>query len=335
MGRRSARRREGAATVDPARSHDRFANTAARLEALSAGHPMDEWLRFMARLHGPSMSWPWPWDLSPSLDKSRWSRRCAHACRRFLRMGIAETRLGARLSQCCSIVSTTETCQRQHAAVMASLREREANAVEILAEGFLHRGVDAADAGAALYVAAALQVYFTHMAAALPEAFLRLLPTARTVPLLRLDARLRNGDCNGPDAGHALFILLALLDGLEPCAGRVHHLRSGTLGLVEGDRRRFGGGQGGDVRRVPHLRKDAVPGSRHEGGPIRRRPCDARARSSRRRGRLGSPRTQSIAAHRAGRLRLDHFRRRDRTMTLEAAAVLTTYWRKRVGVEPT
>jgi FdhE protein len=32
---------------DPAK---RFARSAARLEALSAGHPMSEWLRFMAQL---------------------------------------------------------------------------------------------------------------------------------------------------------------------------------------------------------------------------------------------------------------------------------------------
>ena len=34
---------------DPA---TRFARTAARLDALSVGHPMAEWLRFMARLAG-------------------------------------------------------------------------------------------------------------------------------------------------------------------------------------------------------------------------------------------------------------------------------------------
>ena len=28
----------------------RFSNTAARLDALAAGHPMEDWLRFMARL---------------------------------------------------------------------------------------------------------------------------------------------------------------------------------------------------------------------------------------------------------------------------------------------
>jgi FdhE protein len=67
-------------------------------------------------------------------------------------------------------------------AVMAGLRDSEAAAVEALADGFLHRGLDPADAGAALYVAAALQVYFTRLAADLPAASLRLLPRRGLCP---------------------------------------------------------------------------------------------------------------------------------------------------------
>jgi len=40
--------------------------------------------------------------------------------------------------------------------------------MDALADDFLHGGVDTADAGAALYVAAALQVYFSRLAASLP-----------------------------------------------------------------------------------------------------------------------------------------------------------------------
>jgi FdhE protein len=47
--------------------------------------------------------------------------------------------------------------------------------MEALADDFLHGCVDLADAGAALYVAAALQVYFTRLAASLPGPSLRLL----------------------------------------------------------------------------------------------------------------------------------------------------------------
>ena len=93
----------------------RFANSAARTEALSAGHPMKEWLCFMARLARAQHVVAMILGPSPSLDKSRWSRRCAHACHLFLQMGIVATRLGAKLSQCCSKDSTTGTYERPHA----------------------------------------------------------------------------------------------------------------------------------------------------------------------------------------------------------------------------
>jgi len=67
-------------------------------------------------------------------------------------------------------------------AVIAHLRERDAAAVENLADNFLHGSVNTADAGAALYVAAALQVYFTRLAASLPKLSLRLLPQRGLCP---------------------------------------------------------------------------------------------------------------------------------------------------------
>jgi FdhE protein len=54
--------------------------------------------------------------------------------------------------------------------------------VECLADRFLRGGVDTEDAGAALYVAAALQVYFTSLAACLPAPSLRLLPQRGLCP---------------------------------------------------------------------------------------------------------------------------------------------------------
>jgi FdhE protein len=66
--------------------------------------------------------------------------------------------------------------------VIASLRNRRIDAVEALAVNFLHGSVDAADAGAALYVVAALQVYFTGLAAALPAPALRLFPQRGLCP---------------------------------------------------------------------------------------------------------------------------------------------------------
>jgi FdhE protein len=67
-------------------------------------------------------------------------------------------------------------------AVMASLRNSQAGAVESLADRFLGGAVDSAEAGATLYVAAALQVYFTRLAAELPLASLRLLPRRGLCP---------------------------------------------------------------------------------------------------------------------------------------------------------
>jgi FdhE protein len=65
-------------------------------------------------------------------------------------------------------------------AVIEDLRNREMGALET-ADEFLHGAVASADAGAALYVAAALQVYFTRLAAGLPAASLRLLPQRQSM----------------------------------------------------------------------------------------------------------------------------------------------------------
>jgi FdhE protein len=65
---------------------------------------------------------------------------------------------------------------------IASLTVSDVGAVEALADGFLHSAVDSVEAGAALYVTAALQVYFTRLAAQLPGESLRLLPQRGLCP---------------------------------------------------------------------------------------------------------------------------------------------------------
>jgi FdhE protein len=67
-------------------------------------------------------------------------------------------------------------------AVIARLRRQDAETLEALAADFLSAGVGQADAGTVLYVAAALQVYFTRMAADLPARSLRLLPQRGLCP---------------------------------------------------------------------------------------------------------------------------------------------------------
>ena len=59
--------------------------------------------------------------------------------------------------------------------MIASLRRRGADETETLADAFLRGRLDPADAGAAFWIAAALQVYFTRLAARLAADALRLL----------------------------------------------------------------------------------------------------------------------------------------------------------------
>lgn len=54
---------------DPA---TRFAHTAARLDSLSAGHPMGQWLRFMARLTKAQHAMESAMAPSPARTKLRW-----------------------------------------------------------------------------------------------------------------------------------------------------------------------------------------------------------------------------------------------------------------------
>jgi len=160
----------------------RFARTAARLEVLSAGHPMIDWLRFMARLAraqhavaiaprpvaGPSAA-----DVQQAVD-ARMPPLAADGHRRD----------PAWRDDLAGLIDDADgpTVPAPARAVMADLGDREAGAVEALADRFLHGTVDAAEAGAACYVAAALQVYFTRLAAALPAGSLRLLPQRGLCP---------------------------------------------------------------------------------------------------------------------------------------------------------
>ena len=158
---------------DPA---TRFVRSAERLDALSAGHPMAEWLRFMAQLAraqhaaaaalGP-IAGPAAVALQQAVD-ARMPPLAADGHRRdpAWREGLVLL-LDAFDSSAMPAPART---------VMASLRDRDPEGLERLADDFLQGGVAPAEAGAALYVAAALQVYFTRLAADLPADALRLLP---------------------------------------------------------------------------------------------------------------------------------------------------------------
>jgi FdhE protein len=160
----------------------RFTATSARLLALAEGHPTGDWLRFMSALAQAQheavealQALPAP-DLA-SVRQAVEARMPPLAADGHDRAPLWREGLAALLDRC---AATPQPAAAQ--AVIQDLRARDAAAVEDLADAFLSGAVGAADAGAALYVAAALQVYFTCLAAALPAADLRLLPERGLCP---------------------------------------------------------------------------------------------------------------------------------------------------------
>ena len=168
---------------DPAK---RFAATAARLKALSDGHAMADWLRFMAGLAqaqhdavamlGP-LAAPDPALVSQAVE-ARMPPLAADGHRRDPLWRESFTALldssdAGPFGGAVPIEART---------VMQDLRARDAAEVEKLADDFLSGRIALADMGAALYVAAALQVYFTCLAGRLSAADLRLLPERGLCP---------------------------------------------------------------------------------------------------------------------------------------------------------
>lgn len=162
---------EAVVLPDPA---TRFARTTARLEALSAGHPMADWLGVMAHLAraqhlaagmlGPVES---PVRMAVEEGAEAFPPIAAQEHRRdpIWRAGLA------MLLDDPGVGSAPGPAL----AAMASLRERGSDGQEALADDFLRGSIAPADMGPALYVAAALQVYFTRLAASLPAPALHLL----------------------------------------------------------------------------------------------------------------------------------------------------------------
>jgi FdhE protein len=164
---------------DPTR---RFARSAARLEALSAGHPMAEWLRFMAQLAqaqhvAATMLRPFAGPDPTAVEQAAGARMPPLAADGHRRDAAWREGLAVLVGEFDGV-----TVPAPARAVMASFGNSEAAAVEALADRFLRGAVASTQAGAALYVAAALQVYFTRLAAQLPLASLRLLPRRGLCP---------------------------------------------------------------------------------------------------------------------------------------------------------
>jgi FdhE protein len=167
---------------DPA---TRFAATSKRLRALSDGHPMADWLRFMAGLAQAqheavaalaSLTGP-----DPALVRQAVEARMPPLSAEGRRHPMWREALAVLLDSAGNEASGAAVPSEARS-VIESLRSRGAAAAESLADDFLGGAVAPADAGAVLYVAAALQVYFTCLAATLSAADLRLLPERGLCP---------------------------------------------------------------------------------------------------------------------------------------------------------
>jgi FdhE protein len=157
---------------DPAK---RFANTAARLKVMAAGHPMADWLGFMSHLswaqHVAATDLSFPRSIAESVVEQAVTAGLpplaadGHRRASGWRDGLAvfQDHLAAVGAPAPARDAIVKLCAA------------DAAEMERLADAFLHGRIEASEAASALYVAAALQVYFTCMAAALPVQSLRLL----------------------------------------------------------------------------------------------------------------------------------------------------------------
>jgi FdhE protein len=159
----------------------RFAATSGRLRTLADGHPMEGWLRFMAGLTQAQHEAVTGLDSLPAPDLAA-VRQAVEARLPPLAADGRRREPLWRVALAVLLHSCGAGCPDEARAVTQRLRARSAGAIERLADDFLSGGVEAAEAGEALYVAAALQVYFTAMAARLPAAELRLLPERGLCP---------------------------------------------------------------------------------------------------------------------------------------------------------
>ena len=153
----------------------RFSRTAERLEQLADGHPAEGWLAFMAELSRaqgfaaaavPAPRAPDEAAIAQAVE----ARIPPIAADGHRRDAAWRDGLAAMLESFDATMFPSSA-----AAVIAELHRRDASETEALADAFLRGGVDPADAGAAFWIAAALQVHFARLAATLRAAGLRLL----------------------------------------------------------------------------------------------------------------------------------------------------------------
>jgi len=160
----------------------RFAASAARFEALSEGHPMAGWLNFMADLARAQHVAATDGKLCAIPDQAEIDRAvgarippiAADGHRRdpAWRAGLA---LMLDALACGGLTERAATS-------IDELRSRDDEAIEVAADAFLSGSVSPGEMRTALFIAAALQVYFTRFAAGLKASTLRLLPKRGLCP---------------------------------------------------------------------------------------------------------------------------------------------------------
>jgi hypothetical protein len=151
--------------------------------------------------------------------------------------------------------------------IAVGLRQASRHDIKALASASLTGSVPTKRAGEPLYVAAALQVYFTRLAAILPAQALRRLPRRSLCPCCESTPVTDVVTASGNAPRHALSRLLAQRHRLESRAGGLHHLRRVARPIAQGHRgRRRQHREGRDVRPLPDLFEDALPSQGH-GGP--------------------------------------------------------------------
>lgn len=160
----------------------RFARTESRLRALAHGHPMQDWLLFLA-------------ELSRSQHEAIATVEAVGApSEAMIELAVnaqmpplaadGHHRASIWYDALAHILDATQSMSlpAQARAVATGLRSRPRETVEVLADRFLRGQAPIEEAGAILYVAAALQVYFAMLAAKMPEGHLHPLPQRGLCP---------------------------------------------------------------------------------------------------------------------------------------------------------
>lgn len=160
----------------------RFADAAYRLKALAAGHPTAEWLMFMATLSEAQHTAATTLAPLPAIDRSLVDRSVAGRMPPLAADG--HHRNSAWRDGLIMLLDGLEASSLRAPAreAVEKLRGATTDDIEDLADDFLRGSVSSGDVGATLYVAAALQVYFTRLAGSLDASALRLLPQRGLCP---------------------------------------------------------------------------------------------------------------------------------------------------------